>query len=247
MVNFDNERVMKLSRGRLAIGIIILAFGVIMLLNGLNYINVGFWELIGKYWPLLLVAWGTGFLVDRTGTGGKVVGGFVFLLGLGFLGNNLGWYSINIGGLIWPSILILIGVSFLLGFRNGGSSNVAIMSGVERKDSWDVKSGSYLAMMGGIELDLRQAQIPDETIHMNATAFMGGINIIVPPDLTVDCEGTVMLGGVEFFKKSSGGIISSLHEAQGDGKGTRVVRISCFVALGGITVKSAALGEKVNW
>jgi hypothetical protein len=239
--------VKKLSRGRLAIGIIILAFGVITLLNGLGTINVGFWELIGKYWPLLLIAWGAGFLAERTGTGGKIIGGFVFLLGLGFLGNNLGWFSINVGGLIWPFFLILLGVSFLLGFRNGGRSNVAIMSGVERKDSWEVINGSYLALMGGIELDLRQAQIPEETIHMSATAFMGGINIIVPPELAVDCEGTAMLGGVEFFKKSSGGIISNLHESQGDVKGIKVVRISCFVAMGGVTVKSAALGEKVNW
>ncbi len=235
-----------MSRGRLAIGIIILAFGVITLLNGLNYIQIGFLELIGKYWPLLLIAWGAGFLAERTGTGGKVLGSFIFLAGLGFLGNNLGWFSINIWGLIWPSILILIGVSLLFGFRNGNCSNVAIMSGVERKDTWDLKNSSYFALMGGIELDLRQARIPEGTIHMNVTAFMGGINIIVPPELAVDCEGTAMLGGVEFFKKDSGGIISSLHETQGDVKGAKVVHISCFAALGGITVKSAALGESVR-
>jgi predicted membrane protein len=236
-----------LSRGRLAIGIIILAFGVITLLNGLNFTNVGFWDLLGKYWPLLLIAWGAGFLAERTGTGGKVLGSFVFLLGLGFLGNNLSWFSVNIGGLIWPTILILIGISFLFGFHNGGRSNVAIMSGVERKDTWDLKNGSYLAFMGGIDLDLRQAQIPEGTIHMNVTAFMGGVNIIVPPELAVDCEGTAVLGGVEFFKKNSGGIIASLHESQGDVKGAKVVRISCFAAMGGITVKSAAMGERVDW
>ena len=234
-------------RGRLVIGILILAFGVVTLLHGLGYTTVGFWELIGTYWPLVLIALGTGFLAERTGAGGKVAGAFLFLLGLGFLGNNLGWFSVNIGGLIWPSILIIIGVSLLLGFQNGGRSNMAIMSSVERNGVWEVKNGGYLALMGGIEIDLRQALIPEGTIRINASAFMGGINIIVPPELAVDCEGTALLGGVEFFKKNCGGIISSLHHSQGDVKGSRVVRISCFTVMGGITVKSAALGEKVDW
>lgn len=246
-LNFPNERMRILARGRLAIGIIIVVFGVITLLNGIGYQTIGFWELIGKYWPLLLIALGTGFLVERTGTGGKVVGAFLFLLGFGFLGKNLGWFSVNIAGLIWPSILILIGISFLAGFRNGNRSNMAIMSGVERSGTWEVKSGSYTALMGGIEIDFRQAQIPQGTTQINVSAIMGGINIIVPPDLAVDCEGTALLGGVEFFSKNSGGIISSLHHSQGDVKGPVVVRISCFTALGGITVKSATLGEKVDW
>jgi predicted membrane protein len=237
----------KLSRGRLLIGIIILAFGVITLLHGFGYMTIGFWELLGKYWPLLLIALGVDFLLERTGVGGKILGGFIFLLGFGFLGNNLEWFTLNVGGLIWPFFLILLGLSFLLGFRNGGQSNVAIMSGLERKDVWEVKSGSYFALMGGIELDLRQAQIPEGTIHMNATAFVGGINIIVPPEVAVDCEGTAILGGVEFFRKNSGGIISTLHESQGDVKATKIIRISCFTAMGGITVRSAAIGERVDW
>lgn len=247
-INSKNQigRVKILARGRLAIGIIIVVFGVITLLNGIGVKTIGFWELLGKYWPLFLIAFGTGLLVERTGNGGKVIGAFIFLLGLGFLGNNLGWFSVNISGLIWPSILIIIGISFLTGFQKEGSSNIAVMSGVERKGTWEVKNGSYLALMGGIEIDLRQAQVPEGITDINVTALMGGVNIIVPPDLAVDCEGTAMLGGVEFFKKNSGGIISSLHHSQGDVKGARVIRISCFTVMGGITVKSAASWEKVE-
>lgn len=237
----------NLARGRLVLGIIILAFGVLALLHGLKITDISLGKLIADYWPLLLIAWGAGFLCERTGTGGKVVGSLVFLLGIGFLGNNLGWFTFNVWQVFWPVLLILLGISFLFGFRNGGSrSNLAIMSGVERKNIWDLESGSYLAFMGGIDLDLRRANIPEETIHLNLNAFMGGINIVVPPDLAVACEGTAMLGGVEFFHKNSGGIISNLHEQQGDVKGKQVVRISGFAMMGGITVMTATAGEKVD-
>lgn len=240
----------NLLRGRLIIGIIIVVFGVIALLNGLNITDVSPWRLITDFWPLLLIGWGVGFIMERNGYGGKVIGSIVFLLGLGFLGRNLGWFPFDfsyVWKLFWPLVLILLGVSFLFGYRNGGGrSNFAIMGGIERKDTWNLENGSFLAFMGGIHLDLRKAEIPEQVTSINITTFMGGGEIVVPPDLAVVCEGTAVLGGMDFFRKNSGGIIGSLRAEQGDIKQKKVVRISGFSMMGGLTVRTANIGEKVN-
>jgi hypothetical protein len=233
------------------LGIIILALGVVALLNGLNITDLSLGKVIADYWPLLLIAWGIGFLMERTGPGGRVIGAIVFLLGIGFLGRNLGWFDFDpryAWNLFWPLVLILLGVSFLFGFhRHDGRSTTAIMGGIERKDTWNLESASFLAFMGGIHLDMRQAIIPDQVITINVTTFMGGVDIVVPSDLAVVCEGSAVLGGVDFFGKGSGGIVGGLRAEQGDIKGKKVLRINCFSALGGVNVKAAAMGEKINW
>jgi hypothetical protein len=45
----------------------------------------------------------------------------ILLVGLGFLflASNLGFITVNVWGLIWPAILILLGISFLIGTSRG--------------------------------------------------------------------------------------------------------------------------------
>jgi predicted membrane protein len=236
-----------LARGRLVLGIIIIVFGALALLNGLGYTQLSFGEMIGKYWPLLLIGWGVGFLLERTGSSGKIVGAIVIFIGLGFMGNGFGWFTFNFNfwQLLWPALLILVGVRFLLGNRYGGQTNFALMGGIHREDTWQMDNGSYWSLMGSITLDLRQAIIPEKACHLNATAIMGGVKVIVPPDLRVVCEGTSMLGGISFFDKGSGGIIGALHAEQGDPQNPKQIRINCLSLMGGVEVKAAMPGEHV--
>ncbi|MCL6588784.1 MAG: cell wall-active antibiotics response protein [Firmicutes bacterium] len=236
-----------MPRGRLLVGIIIIVFGVIALLNGLGYTQLSFWEIIATYWPLLLIGWGVGFMLERSGASGKVLGAIVILIGLGLMGNNFGWFTFNFWQLLWPVFLIFLGIRFLMGNRDGGRTNFAFMGGIDRKDAWQMDNGSYWAFMGGIELDLRQAVIPHKTTYLSVTAIMGGVEIIVPPELRVVCEGTSMLGGVQFFDKSNGGIIANLYAEQGDPQDQKQIRINCLVLMGGVEVKAAAPGEKVRF
>ena len=66
-----------------------------------------------------------------------------------------------------------------------------------------------IAFMGGINLDLTVAEIPETDTVLNLTAIMGGIEVKVPDDVNVECEGTAILGGVTFLGESAGGVISS--------------------------------------
>ena len=56
------------------------------------------------------------------------------------------------------------------------------------------RGGDYTAVMGGCEVDLRQATIEGEAT-IDAFAFWGGIEIKVPKTFTVDSRVTALLGG----------------------------------------------------
>jgi len=76
-------------------------------------------------------------------------------------------------------------------------SAMAILSGVNRGNNWPAfRGGDLTAVMGGCEIDLRQAAINgDATIDV--FAVWGGIEIRVPENWTVAFHVTPILGGVE--------------------------------------------------
>jgi hypothetical protein len=73
---------------------------------------------------------------------------------------------------------------------------MAIMGGVERRGRWVVPEHfTVFCMMGGAELDLRQAQFSAREVTLTVNAFMGGATIIVNRSTHVIVEGTGIMGG----------------------------------------------------
>jgi Domain of unknown function (DUF1707) len=73
---------------------------------------------------------------------------------------------------------------------------VAIMGGAERKGRWRVPAESTaVAIMGGVELDLRAATLTSPVTTIRAAAIMGGVDIIVPPGVRVEMSGIPLMGG----------------------------------------------------
>lgn len=71
----------------------------------------------------------------------------------------------------------------------------SIFSGVTRQGPWRLSQDmNCVATMGGIELDLTQAQFPPGPVVLHCKALMGGIEITVPPDLEVEVDGFGFLG-----------------------------------------------------
>jgi len=56
---------------------------------------------------------------------------------------------------------------------------------------------NVVAVMGGCEIDLRNAEIDGDEVVINAFALMGGIEIYVPEGISVDFSGLPLLGGTE--------------------------------------------------
>jgi hypothetical protein len=104
--------------------------------------------------------------------------------------------------------------------------SIAILSGARRAGTWVVPP-SYLsvAVMGGVELDLRDAQFSEPNVTLHAYTIMGGIQITVPEDVEVDVSGIAFMGGFD-------------HEASGPGvPGAPVVHVIGFALMGGVEVR----------
>ena len=105
----------------------------------------------------------------------------------------------------------------------------AILSGLSRKGVWVVpQQMTILALMGGAELDLRQARFAAQEVVITINAFMGGAQVIVGPDVRVQMEGTGIMGG---YSGPSG-----LVEADLDAS-SPLVRIKGFAIWGGVSVE----------
>jgi Domain of unknown function (DUF1707)/Cell wall-active antibiotics response 4TMS YvqF len=108
---------------------------------------------------------------------------------------------------------------------------VAVLSGATRKGSWSVPPAmNVVAVLGGVELDFREATLPAGDITISATCVLGGLEITVPPEMQVIDTGVAILGGREI---DGGG-----DEAARPG--APVLRISGFCLLGGVEVKRKA-------
>lgn len=233
---------MSKIRGRAVFGFLLIALGVISLLNSLGFTRLDLAYLINLAWPLLLVGAGINFIATRRDAGGLATGALILGLGALFFARNAGLFDFDMGLFwrgFWPVIIILIGFNLL--FKNQGNSRgqLAFMGALEKKhEAWDLKSGAYTAFMGGIELDVRKARFVDREISLDLTAVMGGITVILPEDVAVTCTSSAVLGGVDLLGKGSGGIFGSGRLELGDPKSAaRVIHLDCTSIMGGIEIK----------
>lgn len=250
---------MRFISGRLIIGLAIVAVGVMLLLNnlveGIDF-NVG--QILRVYWPVIPLILGLSWLFSAFGTTaaadgkkfyfswGQFITSLVTMaVGIMFLGRNMGYFSFNtrlFWNLLWPVILILIGFNLLRGrpFSGGKGGRFTFMGGsnVGGAQPWKLESGSYFALMGGIEMDLTAAVIPEGETLLDLTAIMGGIDVKIPKDLSVIYDGSVVLGGVTFKDIDDGGIIGGRKVEHNIDESTKsIVRIQARAIMGGIEIK----------
>jgi uncharacterized protein DUF1707 len=111
---------------------------------------------------------------------------------------------------------------------------LAVMSGARRAGRWVVpRRFTAVAVMGGVELDLRHARFSEPEVTIQAYALMGGVSIVTGDDIEVDVSGVALMGGFD-------------HHACGSGlPGAPRVRVVGFALMGGVDVqrKPAQDGE----
>jgi hypothetical protein len=82
--------------------------------------------------------------------------------------------------------------------RPGSHLAVAVLGGTRRAGRWaPPESMVAVAIMGGIELDFREAVLTPGVTEINVFAFWGGVQITVPPEVHVDTRGLAIMGGFE--------------------------------------------------
>ncbi|KQR11920.1 LiaI-LiaF-like domain-containing protein [Cellulomonas sp. Leaf334] len=181
------------------LGVLIVTVGVIALLIQLDLVDLNLGQLAADWWPLIVIGVGVVALVTvpRAWMGPSVI----IAVGVFFLLRTLDIIDINIWEL-WPVAVILVGLSLLTSFGRRNSDEDTINStviwwGSERKTrSRQFKGGSLTAIMGGIEVDLREADIVDKA-EIAIFALWGGVEVKVPPTWRVRVSGLPLLGGWE--------------------------------------------------
>lgn len=75
-------------------------------------------------------------------------------------------------------------------------SDLAIMGGVKRTSvSQDFRGGEATAVMGGIEIDLRDAVMDRKEAVLDVSTVMGGVKVRVPQSWTVVSHVNSVMGG----------------------------------------------------
>jgi hypothetical protein len=196
-----------LSTGRLIVGAALILLGILFLVANTTDLELD--EFFGDYWPLFLI--GFGLWVTVASRGRNVVGLVLLFLGIGFLLSQLDVIDDDwIGDWGWPVLLILIG-GWLILFRPWSRHNepvtgtpqgffdvlAVVGSRKERVTGGGWRGGEVTAFLGSAEIDLRQATPPLDGARVEATAFLGSIEVFVPRGWVVTVKSTPILGSID--------------------------------------------------
>ena len=201
--------------GNLLWGLVLIVIGLIIGGNALEITNIniffdGWWTLI------IIIPCFIGLFKEREKTGniiGLLIGVALLLACQDLLEFDLIWK------LLFPTILVIIGISIIFKDTIGGKVSKEIKKINENKtgdneccatfssqnikfDGEQFKGTNLTAVFGGIKCDLRDAII-EEDVVINTSSIFGGIDIYVPKDVKVKVKSSSIFGGVSDEKKHS--------------------------------------------
>ena len=102
---------------------------------------------------------------------------------------------------------------------------VAILDGIEfRSRATAFRGGSLLAWFGGIDVDLREAELA-EGARLTVHALFGGIDVVTPEGWRIDTEAKALAGGIDV-------------PAVPDDPAAPVLTLEGVAVLGGVSVRA---------
>mgnify|MGYP005776887543 FL=1 len=217
-------------------GIVFIVIGIIIGLNALGVTNINIF--FDGWWTLFIIIPCLIGLFDNDSEGktGNLIGiviGVILLLAI------RGVISFQIvGKLIIPIIFVGIGLSIIFNetlkskvsdkvkeAKKNGLETYAATFGEQnvKKDGEDFNGANLDAVFGSVNLDLRKANITNETA-IKASAIFGGVEILVPENVNVKVKSTPIFGGVS-------------NKTTYNKESQIVVYIDAFCMFGGVDIK----------
>lgn len=208
---------------RVLIGAFLVLMGLLLALGQMGLINA---DHVTRFWPVVLVLFGLS-IVQRGGSG-VVSGSIMVLVGGWLLLNTLHLLSLEPWQFLWPLILVVIGGRMIMRSGQRANDSVpppasytspegqpqitgtappvarhislfGMMGGNKQRVVREVfRSAELTSLMGGCELDLREALLgADGVAYVEVFSLMGGAHIYIPPNWKVVLQVTPIMGGVE--------------------------------------------------
>jgi len=195
-------------------GLFMMIVGGGLLLDAFGVLEFG--DQLSMWWPSILMIIALAQIIGRSGS---IVGsGILFTVGALLQLSKLDYLPGGFWGAFWPIVLILIGLSMIssrwkkkatatpvdpnfIGSVNVEGTRIdrnAIFNGVEaRVTSTDFTGGDVSAIFGGVDLDLRDAQIDGGVATLTVSAIFGGVDIVINPKWKIVVKGTPIFGGID--------------------------------------------------
>ena len=113
--------------------------------------------------------------------------------------------------------------------------SIAVFGETKREGAWTpARRNTVVAAMGSAVVDLREAYLGPHQTVVNAFAFMGGVEVIVPPGVHVECSGSAIFGSFERRKEYATALVAP---------DAPTVRITGFAMFGGVEIEQRLAGE----
>lgn len=221
---------------RTVFGLFMVVAGLLLLADRAAWFEAGQFL---RYWPIGVIALGLSVLTQAMDPPSRISGWTLLGIGVVLLIGSLATGPLRPWQFFWPIILIMIGINLMMrgAYRrspdgqsdpNGRATMVAALGGVTRRWGATPFHGAELtSVMGGCELDLRQAVLaPGDEAVIELFTVMGGHQIRVPDGWGIINQTVPIMGGVD----------DRSHPPHGAHVPTLVIR--GFVLMGGIEIKN---------
>ncbi len=113
--------------------------------------------------------------------------------------------------------------------RSGTAWYANILGGLKMRGAWKMpRDMVFVTLLGGANLDLTGAELADpQSTALTKVSVVGGVSLVVPPEMDVQVEGFRLFGGVR------------IEPAQRTGPATAVLKVREYSLVGGVHVQRA--------
>lgn len=223
--------------GNILWGLVFIIVGLIIGLNAMGITNINIF--FRGWWTLFIIV---PSFIELFKNDNKIWSIIWLIIGIVLLLCSRGIFSFAIiGKLIFPFILVMIGLNFI--FRDAlqtkindkikklnsekvdGENFCATFGGVKADfNGQEFKGANLDAVFGGVEIDLTEAIINHDQV-INASAIFGGVDIKAPKGVNIKVKSTPIFGGV------SNKIKTAFNES------LPTIYINAFCLFGGVDIK----------
>jgi len=192
---------------RITLGIILIIIGGLFLFRSLGFISLHIPHIIFS-WPFVLFIIGLLIVINSQK---KTFGSILLIIGTIFLIPRIFPFIYYDSGLIFPLIIIALGIYVIVRHRSPRATNISEPStgiNIDRIDdvaifgggtkvinSDNFKGGNITAIFGGSEILLNNCKLAEGENVLDILFLFGGSEIIVPNDWNVIINVTPIFGG----------------------------------------------------
>lgn len=237
--------------GRGLAGVLMLAFGLLLLAGALGFVNVGFQTL----WPVALIIWGI-WVITRSFGPERRLGSRIreavhdsihqkihedvhnavadavssnpradWRARRDWRRKNRQDFADTVKSVIQDTVSSWTGEESV----DPEFDYMAILGGIKQRVTVkNFRGGRLTALFGGFEVDLTRADIDGPSAVIDASAFCGGGEIRVPPAWIIEIRGVALLGGYT----------DETHQEVTDPATAKRLIVKGMAALGGVVIKN---------